>query len=284
MNSENGCFALKEFDFETTKYPPPPPPESVGWEQCWHGYYQMIKTTCTESRNRFKEMFDLPYYENFVLEIFSLMSILKTLSNPLLTFFELGSGRAPMSLGAAAAVNLFRLNPILTSYRILAVEAEPDHFLWSQKHLHKQSINAEVVHGAVTSKNGKCRFMISPDPAAHMGQAVSKKGDIKVPSFTIDRLRKLYGFDRINIIHMDIQGSEVDAIRGAKMSLKKKLIDYLIIGTHGLDIEKKLKTQLSPTHNLLVELPVHGVYKAPSISKEFRSIDDGVHVYQRKGL
>jgi FkbM family methyltransferase len=280
-NNGNPLF-LKEYKFEANINFVPP--EEVGWERCWHGYYQMIKTTCNESRERFRTLFSQPYYENFVLEIFSLMSIIEEVGGPYLTFFELGSGRAPMSLCVAGAVNSQICNPLLTSYRILAVESEPVHFCWSRDHLLKQSINAEILHGAVTSKNGKCRFMTSGDPAAHMGQSVSTDGNIEVQSYTIDRLREKFRFERINIIHMDLQGLETEAIKGAKKSLRNNLIDYIIIGTHSRIIEDKLKELLRDTHNLVIELPQHGIYKCSSINKVFRSIDDGVHVYKRIGL
>jgi FkbM family methyltransferase len=197
----------------------------------------MEKTESEAARRRFATLFDQDHYDAFVLEAFSLMSILEQLGPAPITFFELGSGRAPWCMAVAGAVRFGFVPSPPTSYRLLAVEAEPTHYEWTTEHLSKQSIPAEVVHGAVTGRVGRCRFAATADPAAHMGQCVSQDGNIEVPGYTIDSLRESYGFDRISILHMDIQGMEVEAVRGAERSLAEGRIDYVIVGTHGAEYE-----------------------------------------------
>lgn len=273
---------IKEHRFDGAV--PLAPPEPTGWERAWHGFYQMKKTTNDKTREIFQEMFQQDPYDAFVLEAFSLMSILEEIGPEPITFFELGSGRAPWCMAVAGAVRLGFVPDPPRSYRLLAVEAEPAHYEWTTEHLSKQSIPAQVVRGAVTDRVGLCRFRADTDPADHMGQSVGADGNIEVPSFTIDHLRESHGFGRVDIIHMDIQGMEVAALHGARESLGEERIDYLIIGTHGEYEEGELRRIMAATHDLVVELPAGGSLTLPGISRPFRSSGDGVHVYRRKLL
>jgi len=275
-------FVLKEYvpevtiDFD--------PPQSKGWERQWHGYYQMTKTSTDQNRAKMERIFPEDHYNNFALEIFCFLSVLGEIGNGHVNFFELGSGRAPWCMALAGACRFNLTANSLSSYRALALEAEPTHYRWSHGHLSKQNINAVAVWGAVGSTLGCCSFMANTDPAAHMGQAVRDDGNIVVPCYTIDLLRETFFFDRIHLMHMDVQGMECEALKGAKESLAKGLIDYIIIGTHGQQIEQQLKSLLLDTHDLVVELPTRGVLNIPGFKKQFRSLDDGVHLYRRRGL
>lgn len=273
---------IKEYRFD--RVPPLAPPEPTGWRRAWHGFYQMEKTESDEARRQFDGLFDQDHYDAFVLEAFSLMSILEHVGPAPITFFELGSGRAPWCMAVAGAVRFGFVPSPPRSYRLLAVEAEPTHYEWTKEHLSKQGIPAKVVHGAVTGRVGRCRFAATTNPAAHMGQCVSQDGSIEVPSYTIDSLRDSHGFDRISVLHMDIQGMEVEAVRGAERSLAEGRIDYVIVGTHGSEYESGLRKRMAGTHELVVDLPARGTLRLPGVGKPVRSEADGVHVYRRRDL
>jgi hypothetical protein len=102
--------------------------------------------------------------------------------------------------------------------------------------------------------------------------------------FTIDQLIDKASLRHVHAIHMDVQGAEVEALRGAQNALMKGSIDFLIIGTHGAAVEQKIKEILTPTHDLLIELPMRGSVFLPGFSEPFHSNDDGVHLYRRRSL
>ncbi len=277
-------FTLAEFDLNVDHTMPPPEPE--GWERQWFGYYQMTKTaTDSERRNpEFRRLFQRDSYHEGELEILAFLTVLREFAGEHVRFFELGSGRAPWCMALAGAVGFRFLPTPPSSYQILAVEAEPTHFEWSREHLSRQGIAADVVHGAVTGQMGTVRFKADDPPTAHMGQCVRPDGNIEVPSYTIDHLRRTYGFGRINLIHMDLQGQEAEAFKGARECLDNGLIDYIIAGTHGSAVEQALKDSLAPTHHLLVELPQHETRQLGGVAKPFHATTDGVHVYGRKDM
>ena len=111
MHKSSPLFTLKEYKLQIDTYMPPPEPS--GWERVWHGYYHMVKTTVGQARETFQKLFTEEYYNSFVLEMFSLLSILEEIDSKHLNFFELGSGRAPwcMTVAGAAKFNLVPTPP-----------------------------------------------------------------------------------------------------------------------------------------------------------------------------
>jgi FkbM family methyltransferase len=64
----------------------------------------------------------------------------------------------------------------------------------------------------------------------------------KLPCYSLTTLLKPY--ERVDLIHIDIQGAEYDVIAAARSALKEK-VRRLVIGTHGRFIEERLMSELS---------------------------------------
>jgi len=56
------------------------------------------------------------------------------------------------------------------------------------------------------------------------------------PVTTIDSFCNRHGLERVAVLHSDIDGSEVDLLRGAHGMLAAAAIDYLFISTHSNDL------------------------------------------------
>lgn len=55
---------------------------------------------------------------------------------------------------------------------------------------------------------------------------------IKVPIRTVDSISKEQALKKIDILHLDIQGAELSALKGAVKSIKKGLVRFVFISTH----------------------------------------------------
>lgn len=55
---------------------------------------------------------------------------------------------------------------------------------------------------------------------------------VRVPIRTVDSLVKEQKTDRLEILHMDIQGAELDALKGAQKSIKAGRIRFIFVSTH----------------------------------------------------
>ncbi|RMF66854.1 MAG: hypothetical protein D6743_05800, partial [Calditrichaeota bacterium] len=61
--------------------------------------------------------------------------------------------------------------------------------------------------------------------------------------------------DRIDILHMDVQGAEFEALLGAEKALQEGRIDFMLIGTHHPDLNRRIRDLLSPRFHVLLDIP-----------------------------
>ncbi len=210
-----------------------PPAE---WKKMWYGYFQMEKVISQEKKavdkQAHKVTTDDPtlkgegYIEQQVF-----LNILKSLKGHV-DFFELGAGRGDWCLALAGVVDFNLIDHEITSYKCLGVEAEPTHFEWMKTHFEEQQINAIPIHGAVSLKTGKCSFYSMVDPASDYGQSVRDDGNLTVPCYTVDYLIDKYSFEKIDLMHIDIQGAEYDMFLGMEEAFKNRTVKHMMIGTH----------------------------------------------------
>jgi hypothetical protein len=132
--------------------------------------------------------------------------------------------------------------------------------------------------------------LANTDPLSHFGQRIASSNEtgITVPMYNVDSLRKEFVFDHLHVIHMDVQGTEADVVRGCEKTIKEGDIDYLLIATHNNIVEKEIKQILSPTHSLVGEVPFAtktGTHiESPGFSRVVIGKGDGVQIWQRRTL
>jgi len=166
------------------------------------------------------------------------------------TFIELGAGYGPWSVNAALAAKI-----IGKDYRIIAVEGEPQHYKWLKENIAENSLNVnqcKLIEAAVTSNEGYCEFY-SGDQTSWYGQRIRFKND---PPLSKDYLERGVHFVQvkninlhsiikdekiIDLIHMDVQGSELEIIQSVKNEISSKVKKFHI-GTHSAEIEEELRS------------------------------------------
>ncbi len=85
-------------------------------------------------------------------------------------------------------------------------------------------------------RRAKARLLGKPSP--HSEAAAMEK----LPCYSLATLVK--PFERVDLIHVDIQGAEYDVIACARLALRQK-VRRMVIGTHGRFIEERLINELS---------------------------------------
>lgn len=154
------------------------------------------------------------------------------------TMLELGAGYGRWIVNAAAAVRTYSDVPC----RLIAVEAEPTHFEWLRAHCADNDVDAELVHAAVAGAPGEVMFAVG-DARSWYGQSIveeaaERDGSRRVPAVTLSSL--LEPLDRVDLIHMDVQGVEADIVEEARGSLSAVMRCH--IGTHGREQEMRLRS------------------------------------------
>lgn len=292
---------IRHFNIKT---PEVTAPEEDGWEQLPLGYHWLTKCMAADRRAGDKELYGkIREAGNMTAGDFQqdcLLSILADMKRDEVNFIELGAGWGRICLNMAGAIDfkVIECNP--TQYRCLAVEAEPVHYEWLQEHFKAQNINGNTVFGAVSNKNGTCRFNAYSRPDYEYGQAmiplIGRRGipsihnlrklitgkTVKVPMYTLDHLVQKYGFDHVDIVQMDVQGAECDVIKGATNSIKEGMIDYLLINIHNDDFSTLLNSRLSEKYELVLDLKRVSL----GVLEGFPPVDchDGIQLYKRKNI
>jgi len=86
-------------------------------------------------------------------------------------------------------------------------------------------------------KTGKQNFELN----GRVGTFINAKVDSK-PSdgvITVDSFIKENNLTKVNLLHSDIQGFELNMLNGAKWALKEKIIDFIFVSTHSNELHYK---------------------------------------------
>lgn len=241
------------------------------WVDGWFGY-KRDRITLSEMDSQNSRELEIQWFKWMV-------SKLSNKETP--NLIEVGSGWGAWCLAMAGLLKD-------KDYHCYAIEANPEYIELTKQHLIGQGIKCQIIECAVTDKIGTVRFNTDFVP---FGQGIIFDGfikgshklawlwgilhllfhkTVKVKTLTLDSLLDKYQIDHVDILQMDIQGTEVKAIQGAEASIINNRIDYLMIGTHHRNNNLKLLDLLSPYYNLVVNI--------------YPSEGDGLQVYQRKEL
>ncbi len=176
-------------------------------------------------------------------------------ANGCFTMMELGAGWGRWLVSGALAARHLGLD-----YRLIGVEADPDHFRWMKRHFLDNDVDlkaARLVEAAVGAKDGSVWFHVG-DSANWYGQRVADEPPTKVPRGIASRLKRdnqarrirsvravslgglLAKEGRVDLIDADIQGSEAEVFEAAPDELRRS-VRKVHIGTHSVENEQRLR-------------------------------------------
>ncbi|MGE3821361.1 MAG: FkbM family methyltransferase [Isosphaeraceae bacterium] len=109
--------------------------------------------------------------------------------------------------------------------------------------------------------------------SAYVG-ATDGRADNGTPTVTVDTFCARHGIDRLTILHSDIQGFELDMLRGAERMLSCGNIDYVFISTHSNELH----------HACADALKAHGYVVLASADLDETYSVDGLLVAKRAAV
>lgn len=164
---------------------------------------------------------------------------------------ELGAGWGPWLTACAAACSRKGIPDV----KLVGVEAAGTHFEFMKQHFRDNGLDPErhtLLHGASAPEDGFAEFPDLNDPALDYGATLSTSDPLmhrvigpqvtRVPTYSLPTL--LAPYEKADLLHIDIQGSEADVVVAARGVLKRK-VKRMVIGTHGRAIEQTLLEELS---------------------------------------
>jgi len=103
----------------------------------------------------------------------------------------------------------------------------------------------EVVASAVGRTEGELRLRVSPRGTMAMRPEMTGEPgeEIEVPVTTLDRLYAQMGLDRVDLLKVDIEGFEVEALDGAETALRRT--DRVVLEHHSEELRRACLERLA---------------------------------------
>ncbi|NEQ40211.1 MAG: FkbM family methyltransferase [Okeania sp. SIO3I5] len=123
--------------------------------------------------------------------------------------------------------------------QVVAVEASPENARLIEASIQKNNFhNMRLVHAAVSDKPGTLDFFaLGPFGYVSNSKADNTFQSVKVSAMTVPQILNDLNWDRVDFIKMDIEGSEVAAIRGMSDLLARKDAPMIFYESNGHTLE-----------------------------------------------
>jgi FkbM family methyltransferase len=204
---------------------------------------------------------------------------------------ELGAGWGPAAVGGGVLARLKGISDI----HVTAVEADPHHFRFLTQHVADNGLapaNYTLLEAAVGVRSGSALWPDSPDSATAFGnRPITREGDYLGRTFEKTRKVKILAFTKLlrkeplwDMVHMDIQGTEVAVCRAAIQDLNRR-VARVCIGTHSRKIDGDL-FELFAKHGWVMEneRPSRTTFVANAKTLEAMNIGDGIQIWRNPKL
>jgi len=139
---------------------------------------------------------------------------------PGMTFVDVGANMGLYSLFAAKKVTALG--------NVLAVEPSSRECQILEGNIKSNALqNVRTVHAAVSDRRGTADLLVAPlrnsghNTLGGFGYGTSTERTERVPTNRLDDLVQTAGFDRVDVIKMDVEGAEMLALRGATETLRR---------------------------------------------------------------
>ncbi len=124
-------------------------------------------------------------------------------------------------LDLGAHIGTFALAAAAMGRKVLAVEASPRNFaLLNSSRVENGFKNLSLVHAAISDRPGVLSFYAC-GPYGHVANGSDQSGCVNVPAVTVETLLAKAGWDRVDFIKMDIEGSEIAGLTGMSKLLQR---------------------------------------------------------------
>ena len=130
-------------------------------------------------------------------------------------------------------IGTFSLAATALGCQVASVEASPDNAALLKDSVARNKFEQiQIIEAAVSDHPGELEF-VSGGPYGFVANPIMPGETIKVPAITIDDLLTQLGWDQVDLIKMDVEGSKVAAIRGMARLLSREDAPAIIYESNG---------------------------------------------------
>jgi FkbM family methyltransferase len=191
----------------------------------------------------------IPDNLGFIMEVFIKKSY------ELVDSFVPGEGDTCLDIGATTGECGLSWHIHNSSGTIICCEPHPYTFKRLQKNIALNNCsNIEALQIAISSENTPIEIFYDQYFSMAVAESKTKKSTCSVEAQTIDSLMKERHMHMIDICKIDVEGYEVEVLKGAAGALKK--IKKLIIECHSESLTQQVKEILDPHFKIIKEIGI----------------------------
>jgi FkbM family methyltransferase len=128
--------------------------------------------------------------------------------------------------------------------RVFAFEPDPRNAARLRRNIALNGFDsfASVMEAAVSDRDGRATLHRSEDAHSGWGSLtahVRETSAVEVPVTTLDSFLRAERLDRVHLLKVDVEGSEIELLRGARRSLESRLIAHLFIEFNGVRLAER---------------------------------------------
>jgi FkbM family methyltransferase len=251
-----------------------------------------------ETKPLWGSVYPKPFPSDYHAETVEWVGVLKAVlaAEGRFTAMELGAGYGPWLVAGAVAARIRGIVQV----RLLGVEADPGRFAMMQQHLRDNDFDpAEhvLIQAGVGVAAGKARWPRFEDPRNSVGgrplrtlsDGSTNSQDVEYLAWAGDAFIDvdIVGFDdlllnqpRWDLIHIDVQGGEVELCRASSRLLSER-VRYVVVGTHSRKIDGDLLVLMKEAGWILEhEKPARFIFRENCPSLELMTVTDGTQVWR----
>jgi FkbM family methyltransferase len=166
-------------------------------------------------------------------------------------------GPAPVIIDAGANIGVASAWFVLRhpDARVLAVEPVAENFAWLQRNFGGDP-GVELVHAALGARSGRAMMALAGNSAEHtLVSGGGEGGDEAVDTRRLDELLAERGIDQVDLLKLDVEGSELDvllglgdrlaSVRAIVAEVHERLVDvaafYRLLAQHGFTVVRRVQ-------------------------------------------
>jgi FkbM family methyltransferase len=140
---------------------------------------------------------------------------------------RIGSGGTMIELGAFWSYYSLWFNKAVKNATNICCEPDPNNMKVGETNARLNKANLKFIESA--AGEGEGTFVDFP--------LESNPGEIKkVPILSVDEIVRTKKLKKLDVLHMDVQGQELAAIRGARKTIESGKLRFLMVSTHHFSI------------------------------------------------
>jgi FkbM family methyltransferase len=152
-----------------------------------------------------------------------------------------------LDLGANIGMGTIYLSSQFPEASFICIEPDKRNLSLLEKNLKRNNLNAIIIPKAIAEYNGSAKLRFNDNPCVSRFASLPEQDLLElthVEVLTVGDILDGAGWDRVNLVKIDIEGAEEDILSKNNNWLNR--VDFLVMEIHPNTSSKKIQTYLEP--------------------------------------